>query len=123
MHSKSGEAKGHLVFANVGSRADFDRLRKNGITLNGCIALIRYAPDMSPGLQVKAAEEAGCVGALLFSATPEDGESWPDNALRPSDSVQRADVAVSNWVLGDPLTPGRASRQNARRENVASRLA
>ena len=118
-HSKSGEAKGHLVYANEGRRSDFDWLRKNDVVLQGCIALIQYAANMSPGLQVKAAEEAGCLGALLFSpAAEENGETWPDNAFRPIDSVQRADVAVSNWVLGDPLTPGRASRQNARRENV-----
>jgi hypothetical protein len=122
-HSKSAEATGHLVFANKGRREDFKWLKDYGVETKGCIALIRYASDILPGLQVKAAEEAGCVGALLYSDAAGDGDVWPDSAFRPADSVQRADVAVSNWVLGDPLTPGRASRQNARREEVNANAA
>ena len=117
-HSKSGEAKGHLIFANNGRREDFEWLKKNGVGTKGSIALIRYSSDMLPGLQIKAAEGAGCVGVLLYSDPEGKRNVWPDGPYRPFDSVQRADVAVSNWVLGDPLTPGRASRQNARREDV-----
>ena len=117
-HSKSGEAKGHLIFANDGKREDFEWLKKNGVNTKGCIALIQYSVDILPGLQIKAAEGAGCVGVLLYSDLEDNESVWPDDQYRPYDSVQRADVAVSNWVLGDPLTPGRASRQNARREDV-----
>lgn len=118
-HSKSGEAKGPLILAAAGSRSDFEWLRNKGVDMHGSIALIRYRPDISPSLQLKAAEEAGCVGALFFNPPAREEDIWPDGPSRPYGSVQRADVAVSNWVLGDPLTPGRASRQNARRENVA----
>ncbi len=91
-HSKSGEAKGHLIFANNGRREDFEWLKQNGVATQGCIALIRYSVDMLPGLQIKAANAAGCVGVLLYSDLEGNENVWPDGQYRPYDSVQRADV-------------------------------
>ena len=41
-HSKSGLVQGPLIYANYGSREDFDHLKAAGIDLNGSIALVRY---------------------------------------------------------------------------------
>ena len=46
------------------------------------------------------------------------GSSWPDGTWRTPDSVQRADVAMRDWVVGDPLTPGWASNSDAKRIEV-----
>ncbi|GAA4690507.1 hypothetical protein GCM10025794_24550 [Massilia kyonggiensis] len=41
-HSKSGNVTGHLVYANYGSREDFQLLADQGIDMQGAIALVRY---------------------------------------------------------------------------------
>lgn len=109
-HSKSGTAKGPLVYANYGSRDDFKYLLDNGVDINGTIALVRYGGTQGDrALKVKAAEEAGCLGVLIYSDPAEDGftkgDPWPKGRWRPSDSVQRGAVSLMSWVVGDVLTP------------------
>jgi hypothetical protein len=41
-HSASGDVKGPLIYANYGSREDFQKLKDDGINLNGSIVLVRY---------------------------------------------------------------------------------
>lgn len=121
-HSQSGQAEGHLIYANGGSREDFGWLQENGVKTKGAIALIRqYATQEDAAMKIRAAEEAGCAGVLLYSDRLADGEGkgdrkvWPDGPWRPQDSVQRDDVSLNGWVLGDPLTPGWPSRKGAKR--------
>lgn len=119
-HSQSGEARGPLIYANGGSREDFKWLKDHGVKTKGAIALVRqYATQKDQALKIKAAEDAGCAGVLIYSDPMEDGSAkgsvWPDGRWRPTDSVERGSVAATNWVLGDPLTPGWASRKGARR--------
>ncbi|KAF1826793.1 protease [Dissoconium aciculare CBS 342.82] len=119
-HSKSDEKEGPLVYANTGSKEDFEYLRGSGIVLNGTIALIRNAGAFeNTALKVKTAEEAGCIGALLYSDPSDDGSVkgavWPDGPWRTADSVQRGSVGLTDWVMGDPLTPGVASVPDAKR--------
>lgn len=119
-HSKSGEVEGHLVYANGGNREDFAWLREQGVSLNGSIALMRYYSTQGDrALKIKAAEEAGCVGALIYSDPIDDGsvrgEVWPEGPWRPEDSLQRGGVSLMSWVVGDPLTPGHGSTSDAKR--------
>lgn len=119
-HSFSGSAEGHLVYANGGSREDFAWLQENGINLNGSIALMRYYSTQGDrALKVKAAEDAGCIGALIYSDPVDDGSVkgpvWPDGPWRPEDSLQRGGVSLMSWVVGDPLTPGYGSTKDAKR--------
>ncbi|KAH9827163.1 Transferrin receptor-like dimerization domain, partial [Teratosphaeria destructans] len=113
-HSKSGEAEGHLLFANGGSRDDFQYLRDQGIVTEGAIALVRYGGTEGDGaLKIKAAEEAGCVGVLMYS---DPFSVDPAGAWQPTDDmVQRGGVSAMSWVVGDPLTPGYASTKHAKR--------
>lgn len=109
-HSKSGTAQGPLIYANYGSREDFKGLQNSGIDVNGTIALVRQGGTQSDlALKVKAAEESGCVGALIYSDPAEDGfkkgDVWPKGRWRPTDSVQRGAVSLMRWVVGDVLTP------------------
>lgn len=119
-HSQSGEATGHLIFANDGSREDFQWLKEKGVKTEGAIALVRYYGKQGDrALKVKAAEDAGCAGVLIYSDPQDDGAGrgkvWPEGRWRPADSLQRGSVSLMSWVIGDPLTPGWASTQDAKR--------
>ena len=123
-HSKSGEAKGHLIYANGGSREDFRWLKDHGVETKGAVALVReYGAQSDIALKIQNAEKNGCVGVLIYSDPSDDGEGkgdvWPDGPWRREDSLQRGDVSLTNRVVGDPLTPGWASTLNADREKPA----
>ena len=66
-HSKSGDVRGPLIYANYGSREDFKKLFDSGISTDGAIALVRYyGPQEDGSLKVKAAEMAGFAGCILY---------------------------------------------------------
>lgn len=119
-HSKTGDVKGPLIYANYGSREDFKRLYDSGIETTGAIALVKYYGSQGDrALKVKAAEQAGFVGCIIYSDPSEDGflkgEVWPNGRYLPSDGVQRGSVSLMSWVVGDVLTPGWASKPGAKR--------
>jgi hypothetical protein len=119
-HSKTGDVKGPLIYANYGSREDFKRLYDSGIETTGAIALVKYYGSQGDrALKVKAAELAGFVGCIIYSDPSEDGflkgEVWPNGRYLPSDGVQRGAVSLMSWVVGDVLTPGWASKPGAER--------
>jgi N-acetylated-alpha-linked acidic dipeptidase len=110
-HSKSGDVKGPLMYANYGSREDFKALQDSGIDTRGAIALVRYRSSEDDGaLKVKAAEMAGFAGCLVYSDPADDGfvkgAAAPEGRYMPRDGVLRQAVSLTNWVVGDPLTPG-----------------
>ena len=109
-HSKTGNVTGPLIYANYGSREDFDWLGRQGISLKGAIALVRYGGTQGDrALKVKAAELAGAVGCIIYSDLETEGEPWPDGRFMPLDGVQRGAVSLMSWVVGDVLSPGWAS--------------
>ncbi|KAI4199248.1 MAG: hypothetical protein LQ348_001914 [Seirophora lacunosa] len=119
-HSKTGNVTGPLIYANYGSRQDFQDLKDRGVDIKGSIVLVRYygsQPDRS--LKVKGAELAGAVGCIIYSDPAEDGfvkgDPFPTGRFMPADGVQRGSVAMSSWVVGDVLSPGFASLPGERR--------
>lgn len=113
-HSKSGNVTGPLIYANYGSREDFQWLEDNGVSLKGAIVLVRYYGTQGDrALKIKAAEMAGAAGCIIYSDPAEDGfvrgPVYPEGRYRPSDSVQRGGVSLMSWVVGDVLSPGFAS--------------
>lgn len=103
-HSKSGKVKGPLIYANYGSRQDFERLKDQGIDTRGSITLMRYyGSQVDRALKVKAAELAGAVGCIIYSDPAEDG------FLLGNDTVQRGAVSLMSWIVGDVLSSGFAS--------------
>jgi hypothetical protein len=116
-HSKSGDVRGPLIYANYGSRDDFKRLADKGIVTQGAIALVRYYGTQSDrALKVKAAEMAGFAGCIIYSDPADDGfvkgEPAPKGRFMPADGVQRGSVSLANWVIGDVLTPGWESKED-----------
>ncbi|OAD08962.1 hypothetical protein MUCCIDRAFT_151731 [Mucor lusitanicus CBS 277.49] len=123
--SKNGTAKGPVIYANYGRLEDFQFLVDQGVQVNGTIALVRYGTTMR-GLKIRAAEQYGCVGVLIYSDPIDDGpidkdttlnppESYPDGPWRSPSSAQRGSVQYLPFYPGDPLTPGYAATENATR--------
>ncbi|MCJ1361011.1 hypothetical protein MMC16_000107 [Acarospora aff. strigata] len=113
-YSRAGNVTGPLIYANYGSREDFQRLKDRGIKTEGAIALVRYYGTQGDrALKVKAAELAGAVGCIIYSDPADDGfaagEPWPDGRFMPADGVQRGTVGLTSWIVGDVLSPGFAS--------------
>lgn len=120
-HSRAGNVTGPLVYCNYGSRDEYRRVcSQMEIDCKGAIALVKYGGTQGDrALKVKAAEEWGIKGVLIYSDPREDGfargKVWPDGRWRPSDGVQRGSVSLMSWVVGDVLTPGWASTPDAKR--------
>ncbi|KAJ9657138.1 hypothetical protein H2198_004496 [Neophaeococcomyces mojaviensis] len=113
-HSASGDVTGHLVYANYGSREDFEYLKAKNVPLEGAIVLVRYYGTQGDrALKVKAAEMAGAVGCIIYSDPADDGylqgSVYPAGRFMPGDGVQRGAVSLMSWVVGDVLSPGFAS--------------
>lgn len=122
-HSKSGDVKGPLIYANYGSREDFKRLKDKGVDTNGAIALVRYyGTQTDRALKVKAAELAGFAGCIIYSDPADDGflkgDVAPKGRFMPADGVQRGAVSLMSWVVGDVLTPGWESKKDRPRMKV-----
>jgi N-acetylated-alpha-linked acidic dipeptidase len=125
--SKGGDVTGPLVYVKYGRKEDFDSLVESGVDLTGTIALVRYG-YVFRGLKVKAAQEAGCAGILIYSDPHDDGsvtesdgyKHWPHGPARNPTSVQRGSVQFLSSYPGDPTTPGYPSYKNATRMEATS---
>ncbi|KAK2878224.1 hypothetical protein FQN49_001051 [Arthroderma sp. PD_2] len=118
--SKSGNVTGPLVYANYGSRDEFEKLEEMGVKVKGSIVLVRhYGTQPDVGLKVKAAELAGAIGCIVYSDPAQDGfrkgDAWPKGRYMPKDGVQRGAVGRVSLVAGDVLSPGFASRPDEKK--------
>ncbi|MFC5181262.1 M28 family peptidase [Actinomadura harenae] len=116
--SPSGNVEGEVVYANYGRPEDFALLAKNGISLKGKIALVRYG-QVFRGVKPAQAAKAGAKAVIIYSDPANDGFNrgtvYPKGPWRASDGIQRGSVAQMMYAAGDPLTPGWASTKHARR--------
>jgi N-acetylated-alpha-linked acidic dipeptidase len=86
------------------------------------IVLVKYG-KVFRGLKVKAAQEAGAIGCLIYSDPGDDGEKtiknghmpYPKGPARQPSSVQRGSVQFLSSYPGDPSTPGYPAYKNASR--------
>lgn len=125
--SKDGDVAGPLIHVKYGHKEDFDELVDAGVDLKGTIALVRYGINFR-GLKVKAAQEAGCIGVLIYSDPRDDGlvteqngyAHWPHGPARNPTSVQRGSVQFISKYPGDPSTPGYPAYKNATRVEATS---
>ncbi|KAK4687379.1 N-acetylated-alpha-linked acidic dipeptidase, partial [Tremellales sp. Uapishka_1] len=136
--SASGDVTGKYIYAGYGRKADFELLQEKGIDLTGKIALVKYG-RVFRGLKIKAAQEAGAIGCIIFTDPADDGEmteangyeKYPDGPARQASSIQRgscqfvspgsvndgkrADPLQISMYPGDPTTPGVPAYKNATR--------
>ncbi|ESK92204.1 glutamate carboxypeptidase [Moniliophthora roreri MCA 2997] len=125
--SSAGDVKGQLIYANYGLKEDYDDLVAKGVSFNGKIVLVRYGGNFR-GLKIKAAEELGAAGVLIYSDPRDDGsvtvengyKPYPEGPARNVKAVQRGSVQFLSLYPGDPTTPGRPSYENSTRTDGAN---
>ena len=121
--SGSGTAEAGVVYVNYGRREDFLRLKELGIDPRGKIALARYGGNFR-GYKAKFAEQAGCVGLVIFTDPADSGtakgKTWPDGGgWANADCVQRGSLVTLPYS-GDPLTPFHFAAKDADRLDPAA---
>ena len=118
-YAASGEVSAEVVYAHSGYPEDYDLLRKDGISVNGKIVLVRYSnPYSYRGFKALTAEREGAAALLIYSDPAEDGYArgnvFPDGPWGPESHIQRGAITYDYIVPGDPTTPGWASVPGAR---------
>jgi N-acetylated-alpha-linked acidic dipeptidase len=118
-YSASGNITAEVVYAHSGNPEDYDLLRKNGISVKGKIALVRYSnPYSYRGFKALTAERQGAAALLIYSDPAEDGYThgkvFPDGPWGPESHIQRGAITYDYIVPGDPTTPGWASIPGAK---------
>lgn len=117
-YSAKGTPTGELVYVNYGRVEDFDYLTENlTLALSGKILIARYG-KIYRGDKVYNAQKAGAAGIILFTDpadTAIDGWNrvYPETWWMPPSGVQRG--SVIHTMVGDPLTPGYPSTEDAYR--------
>ena len=118
-YSASGDVTAEAIYAHSGNPEDYDLLRKNGISVKGKIALVRYSnPYSYRGFKALTAEREGAAALLIYSDPAEDGYTkgkvFPDGPWGPESHIQRGAITYDYIVPGDPTTPGWASVPGAK---------
>jgi N-acetylated-alpha-linked acidic dipeptidase len=122
-YSADGDVTAPLVFVNYGIPADYERLKRLGISVKGAIVIAKYGRAWR-GIKPKLAAEHGAVGCIIYSDPGDDGyhagDVYPRGGYRPKDGVQRGSVLDMPLFAGDPLTPGVGATQEAKRLDRAT---
>lgn len=106
-YSGSGDVTAEVVYANYGTKEDFERLADLGVSVKGKIVLARYGGNFR-GYKAKFAEAAGAAGLIIYT-DPEDsgymrGLGYPEGTYFSESTIQRGSVLTLDYS-GDPLTP------------------
>ena len=122
-YSASGTATGRVVYANYGTRADFDRLREWGVDCKGAVVLARYGGNFR-GYKARFAQEAGAAALIMYIDPADSGTGkggvWPESGGWANDTcIQRGSILTLAWP-GDPLTPGVPATRDAARLEIDS---
>ncbi len=106
-YSGSGDVTAEIVYANYGTKADFEKMKALGVIIEGKIVLARYGGNFR-GYKAKFAEQNGAVGLLIFTDPGDSGYAkglvYPDGTYYNESAVQRGSLITENFT-GDPLTP------------------
>ncbi len=117
-YSIDGDVTGPLVFVNYGLPADYERLDRMGVSVQGAIVIAKYGGSWR-GIKPKVAAERGAVGTIIYSDPADDGfgpgDPYPAGPYRPPHGVQRGSVMDMPLHPGDPLTPGIGATADAAR--------
>ncbi len=118
--SASGDVTADVVYAHSGNPEDYDWLVSQGIDPRGKIAVVRYSnPYSYRGFKAWEAERRGVAALIIYSDPMDDGyrkgDVFPDGPWGPESHIQRGAITYDFIVPGDPLTPGWASLEGAKR--------
>lgn len=105
--SGSGDVTSEVVYANYGTKEDFEKLAALGIAIEGKIVLARYGGNFR-GYKAKYAEEYGASGLLIYTDPADRGYGqglmYPEGNNYSESAIQRGSVLTESFT-GDPLTP------------------
>ncbi|SCU96255.1 LAME_0F15544g1_1 [Lachancea meyersii CBS 8951] len=128
-YSATGNVTAGYVFVNYGTKEDFELLKSQKVDVTDKIAIARYG-KIFRGLKVKFAQEAGCVGVLIYSDPGDDfyqeakgDKPYPEGPARNPSSLQRGSVQFLSEMPGDPTTPGYPSQGDVERADPKGRIA
>ncbi|MBS9524632.1 M28 family peptidase [Litoribacter alkaliphilus] len=106
-YSGSGDVTAEVVYANYGTKADFELLKEMGIDIEGKIVLARYGGNFR-GYKAKFAQEYGAAGLLIFTDPKDSGFTrglvYPEGLFYNESAIQRGSLLTEDFT-GDPLTP------------------
>ena len=116
----SGDVTGRVVYANQGTKGDFEKLAGMGVDVRGAIVFARYGGNYR-GYKAKYAEEAGAAGLVIYTDPGDSGYAkglaYPEGGYASDCCVQRGSVLTMAYQ-GDPLTPGVEATLEAERIGV-----
>lgn len=105
--SGSGDVTAEVVYANYGTRDDFEKLKAMGISVKGKIVLARYGGNFR-GYKAKFAEANGAAGLIIYTDPHDSGYTrglvFPEGIYYNESSIQRGSLLTMDFT-GDPLTP------------------
>lgn len=106
-YSGSGDVTAEVVYANYGTKEDFEQLVKLGVSVKGKIVIARYGGNFR-GYKARYAEAAGAAGLIIYT-DPEDsgymkGLPYPEGKMFSESTIQRGSLLTLDYT-GDPLTP------------------
>ncbi len=116
-YSGNGDVTGEIVYANYGTKQDFQALQAWGVDVAGRIVIARYGGNFR-GFKAKFAEAAGAAGLIIYT-DPDDsgwrkGIPYPEGGYANEASIQRGSIKALDYP-GDPLTPFVAAGPDAER--------
>lgn len=119
-YSGSGEVAAGVVYANYGTKADFEKLASLGVDVKGKVVLARYGANFR-GYKAKFAEAAGAAGLIIYTDPADSGYMkglvYPEGGFANDCCIQRGSIITLPWQ-GDPLTPGKPATKDAERLDI-----
>lgn len=117
-YSPSADLTAPVIYVNYGTAEDYHQLDRLGVSVRNQIVLARYFHGYRGGKSLEA-ERRGAIGVIVYSDPAEDGARqgpvYPHGPWGPLGHFQRGAVVYDFLMPGDPLTPGWASTETARR--------
>ena len=121
-YSADGDVTAGVVYANYGTKADFEKLAELGVEVAGRIVVARYGGNYR-GFKAKFAEQAGALGLIIYT-DPDDsgyrrGIPYPEGGWAHESHIQRGSILTLPYS-GDPLTPFEPATEDATRLDPAA---
>lgn len=106
-YSGSGDVTSTIVYANYGTKEDFEKLVEIGVDIKGKIVIARYGQNFR-GFKAKFAEQYGAAGLIIYTDPADSGYSkglvYPEGHNFNESAIQRGSILTTDYE-GDPLTP------------------
>ncbi|MEX0663025.1 MAG: M28 family peptidase [Balneolaceae bacterium] len=106
-YSGSGNVTAEVVYANYGTKKDFEQLAEMNVSVEGKVVIARYGGNFR-GYKAKYAEEAGAAGLVIFTDPTTDQDVYPVGIQADESAIQRGSFLTLDYY-GDPLTPFEAA--------------